>query len=131
MWVSYLNFIFPVGIFLPFIADLYILSRMLKGHWNAYWTGEKFELEDELFSLQRTFALLEAQTESVPFKKNYIKQTKCDFNTKSKRFISSKSTLVNSQQAEKQAGSSYETTGVRPDTVTVIISFKAFLWCQL
>ena len=38
---------------------------MLKGHGIAFLTEEKFVLEDDLFSLQRTFALLEAQTESV------------------------------------------------------------------
>ena len=63
--MSFLNFFFPLGIFFPFIADLYIISRMIKGHTLSLWTGRPFKLDDELFCLQRTFALLEAQIESV------------------------------------------------------------------
>merc|ERR1719483_1215945 len=65
-WFALLHFFFPLGIFPPLLADLYILSRILKGHAAAFWKGDSFHLEDDLFSLQRTFALLEAQTESLP-----------------------------------------------------------------
>ena len=49
----------------PFVADLYIVSRMLKGNVLALVTGRTFRLDDDLFSVQRTFALLEVQMESV------------------------------------------------------------------
>ena len=49
----------------PFVADLYIVSRMLKGNALALVTGRTFRLDDDLFSVQRTFALLEVQMESV------------------------------------------------------------------
>ena len=65
-----MHFFFPIGVFQPLVADLYILSRMLKGHAGAFWNGESFHLDDDLFSLQRTFALLEAQTESVSTKRS-------------------------------------------------------------
>jgi len=64
--LSWFNFFFPLGVFFPFIADLYIVSRMIKGHTISLWTGKPFKLNDELFSLQRTFALQEAQIESFP-----------------------------------------------------------------
>ena len=63
--LSFLNFFFPLGVFFPLLADLYIISRVIKGHAISLWTGRPFKLEDELFCLQRTFALLEAQIESV------------------------------------------------------------------
>ena len=62
---AFFNFFFPLGFFFPFAADLYIVSRTIKGHAISLWTGRPFKLDDELFSLQRTFALLEAQIESV------------------------------------------------------------------
>ena len=49
----------------PFVADIYIVSRILKGYTISLMTGRPFRLEDELFALQRTFALLEVQMESV------------------------------------------------------------------
>ena len=42
-----------------------IVSRMIKGNAMAFMTGRTFRLDDELFSLQRTFALHEVQIESV------------------------------------------------------------------
>ena len=75
-FVLWVNFFLPTGIWFPFVADIYIVSRVVKGHAKAYRTGKMFHLDDELFSLQRTFALREVQMESVMFTTVFLKTWK-------------------------------------------------------
>ena len=72
-FVLWVNFFLPTGVWFPFVADIYIVSRVIKGHARAYRTGKMFHLDDELFALQRIFALHEVQMESVIFMKSFSK----------------------------------------------------------